>query len=119
MHTEKINIILATDKKLNEVYEKYNSLFNSSSDSADVKTTNMEHKILRLLGEGLTSELIANRLNVSKRTIDNHRSHLMKKLKFKSGTELLRYAIHYNKIHNTDRTEDIMITKALKIKFIF
>lgn len=88
-----------TDKELNEVYEKYNSLFNSSSDSSDVKTTNMEHKILRLLGEGLTSEMIANRLNVSKRTIDNHRAHLMKKLKFKNGTELLRYAIHYNKIH--------------------
>lgn len=87
-----------SDERLNEIYEKYPNL-----TSSGIKITMVEHKILRLIGQGFSSEQIAHRLNLSKKTIDNHRAYLIKKLKLKG--DLLRYAIHYNKIHGTDRTE--------------
>ena len=52
-----------------------------------------ELAIARLIAEGLLSKEIADRLHVSKKTVDYHRSALRKKLKL-SGNEDLRQAIH-------------------------
>ncbi|MGE5400235.1 MAG: response regulator [Ignavibacteriales bacterium] len=54
-----------------------------------------EVEILKLIGEGYTSNEIADRTGLSKRTIDTHRIHLMNKLGIKSLPELIKFAIQY------------------------
>lgn len=51
--------------------------------------TPTEVKVLRLVGESLTSKDIANELNISKRTVDNHRSNICRKLGLPSNKNSL------------------------------
>lgn len=51
-----------------------------------------EKEILKLVAEGKTSPEIADLLCLSVRTVQNHRANIMKKLKIKNTTDLLRYA---------------------------
>jgi DNA-binding NarL/FixJ family response regulator len=55
--------------------------------------TNREREILQLAAEGLTSAEIAQRLCISRRTVELHRSRFMEKLSLRHQTDLVRYAI--------------------------
>jgi DNA-binding NarL/FixJ family response regulator len=57
--------------------------------------TRREREILKLLAEGKKSQEIADILFLSVNTVRSHRYNLMKKLKFKSLADLVRYAISY------------------------
>ena len=48
---------------------------------------------LQLAAEGKTNADIAARLNISPRTVENHRATLMQRLGFQNQTDLIRYAI--------------------------
>lgn len=52
-----------------------------------------EHEVIQLLAEGHSSKEIATKLGVSVKTIESHRSNIMRKLNLHSVTELVRYAI--------------------------
>jgi two-component system, NarL family, response regulator NreC len=52
-----------------------------------------EHEVLRLLALGYTNQEIATQLFISVRTVETHRSHVMRKLRLQSRAELVRYAI--------------------------
>lgn len=52
-----------------------------------------EKEIVELLCEGFSVKEIANQLNVSPRTIDNHKARVMQKLGFHNTIELVKYAI--------------------------
>lgn len=54
--------------------------------------TAREQEILRLLAEGLSSKEIAQKLFISPKTVENHRSNIMNKLDLHSTIELVRYA---------------------------
>lgn len=54
--------------------------------------TPAERRILKLVGEDYTSKEIANRLNLSVRTVDNHRQHICDKLKLHGTHSLLKFA---------------------------
>jgi two-component system response regulator NreC len=54
-----------------------------------------EIQILDLLKQGLTSQEMADKLNLSKKTIDSYRSGLMQKFNLKSTNELIRFAINF------------------------
>lgn len=54
--------------------------------------TNRELEILGLIGQGKTTKDIAQATKRSIKTIESHRDNLRRKLKLKTGTELLRYA---------------------------
>jgi len=55
--------------------------------------TDRELEILRLLAEGKTNREVGTALNISVKTVETHRSGIMQKLRFKSITDLVRYAI--------------------------
>ena len=52
-----------------------------------------EFQIVQLLAESKSNKEVANILNISVKTVEGHRSHIMEKLGFHSVTELVRYAI--------------------------
>ncbi len=54
--------------------------------------TPAERRILKLVGEDYTSKEIADRLNLSVRTVDNHRQHICDKLKLHGTHSLLKFA---------------------------
>ncbi|MGA2582071.1 MAG: response regulator transcription factor [Tepidisphaeraceae bacterium] len=52
-----------------------------------------EREVLQLMAEGKSTKQIAAVLNLSKKTVDNHREHLMSKLNASTLAELIKYAI--------------------------
>jgi DNA-binding NarL/FixJ family response regulator len=52
-----------------------------------------EQEILRLLGEGLPNEAVAERVGVSAQTIHSYRRNIMVKLGIHSTPQLIRYAV--------------------------
>lgn len=55
--------------------------------------TKREKQILGLVVEGNTSKVMAQKLNLSPRTVDHHRSNLLKKFKMKNSVDLVNYAV--------------------------
>jgi two-component system, NarL family, response regulator NreC len=55
--------------------------------------TAREREILQLAAEGNSNANIAQRLSISPRTAETHRTNLMRKLGLKNQTDLIRYAI--------------------------
>jgi len=58
--------------------------------------TPREIEVVQLLAEGKSNKEVAAALNVSTRTIESHRNHIMTKMKFASFSELVRYAVRNN-----------------------
>jgi two-component system, NarL family, response regulator NreC len=52
-----------------------------------------ERQILHLVAEGLSGNEIARRLVISARTVEVHRSKMMRKLGLKGDKDLIRFAI--------------------------
>lgn len=55
--------------------------------------TDREREVAQLLVEGLGSRAVANRLGITTKTVDTHRSAIMRKLGLASMADLVRYAI--------------------------
>ncbi len=64
--------------------------------SAETPLTVREKEVLRLLAEGMSSKEIAGALSISVYTVERHRANLMRKLKVRKNTELVRYAINHD-----------------------
>jgi DNA-binding NarL/FixJ family response regulator len=54
--------------------------------------TAREREVFHLMAEGLTTKEIARRLDISTKTAENHRGHVLAKLDLRNSAELVRYA---------------------------
>lgn len=68
----------------------------SSSSTSDVTITKREKEILSLIIQGFTNKEIAEKLTISKRTVDVHREHIMKKCNAKNSIELIHVVNELN-----------------------
>jgi DNA-binding NarL/FixJ family response regulator len=57
-----------------------------------------ELEIIDLVANGLTNLEIAEALEISKRTVDNHVSNILTKTKTENRVELVRWALHWGKV---------------------
>jgi DNA-binding NarL/FixJ family response regulator len=57
-----------------------------------------ELQILELVASGLTNQDIAQRLEISKRTVDNHISNILTKTKTDNRVELVRWSLQWGKV---------------------
>jgi two-component system response regulator NreC len=57
--------------------------------------TPREQEVCTLLAYGHTNAEIADKLIISERTVETHRTHLLSKLDLKSRAELVRFAIDH------------------------
>lgn len=57
-----------------------------------------EREILHLIAEGLSAKEVAVQLDVSTKTVEAHRTSLMRKLGVRKATELVRYALRHGLI---------------------
>ncbi len=64
-----------------------------AENGSPVKLSKKEMIILKQIVDGLNSRQIADKLELSVRTVDNHRANMMKKLSVKNAAELVKLAI--------------------------
>ena len=76
------------------VFKLLQSKSDETSGKKDPYTTltAREQEVMRMLAEGLTAKDVAKKLYISPKTVENHRTNLMKKLGLNSTVELIRYA---------------------------
>jgi two-component system, NarL family, response regulator NreC len=88
------------------------SYFNKSISSEFIKDFNKLHKakdkdprsvlskreleVLKLFSEGFSNKEISDKLFISQRTVESHKSHIMQKLQLKSQVEMVKVCIKYN-----------------------
>jgi two-component system, NarL family, response regulator NreC len=59
----------------------------------EIILSSREKEILRLIGEGKTSQEIADQLFIGKSTVDTHRKNILKKMNIHGKTDLIRFAV--------------------------
>lgn len=64
-------------------------------DSIDVTLTKREKEILTLVAEGLNNQQIGEKLFISPRTVDTHRTNIMQKLDIHDSANLVKFAIEH------------------------
>ena len=57
------------------------------------RLTPREREVAQLLVEGMSSRAVAGRLSITAKTVDTHRSAILRKLGLSSMADLVRYAI--------------------------
>lgn len=62
---------------------------------SDVSLTKREKEVLSLIAEGLNGEQISEKLFISPRTVDTHRTNIMQKLDIHGAAHLVKYAIEH------------------------
>ena len=81
----------------------FNSIINQKKKAAirDEKPgidvlSNREIQLLKLFAEGLTNQEIADKLFLSIRTVESHKTHIMQKLELRTVVELVKFALKNN-----------------------
>ena len=79
------------------ISERAITVFMQNADSNDFDLyetlTNREREVLYMVAQGYTNVEIAERLFVSPRTVEVHRSNMMRKLRLKNHTQLVQFAL--------------------------
>jgi two-component system response regulator NreC len=87
-----------TEEKIIELENKYRKLISTDLGSFN-ELNNKDRTILVCISKGMTSQEIADQLEVSKKTVDYYRARIMQRLKIKSLPELISYAVRYSMIN--------------------
>ena len=77
--------------------------------------SNRELQVLQLLGAGLGTRVIANKLGLSVKTIEAHREHVKHKLGLSSASQLLNYATSWLKGQGYQHGPDELINPIDRI----
>lgn len=81
------------------VYKKIHPVFETFTQQLISKR---ELDVLKYLADGLSSKLIADKLNISINTINNHRKNMLLKTNCKSSAELINYAAKHGLLHENN-----------------
>jgi DNA-binding NarL/FixJ family response regulator len=72
------------------------NIIRSNSHIDPVKLSRREKEILGLISNGLSTQEISGILNISQRTVERHRTHLLEKTGSKNSIRLVIYALKNN-----------------------
>jgi DNA-binding NarL/FixJ family response regulator len=67
----------------------------STREAAPSVLSDREFEVFQLMGQGLSAQQIAQRLNLSIKTVGTHRQHIKQKLNARTGPELIRLAVRW------------------------
>ena len=83
------------EEDISSLVEKFDSILSPQIDLDNISLSPREIQTLKFISEGFTSKEIADKLKVSKRTVDTHRTHLMSKLNLRTLPELIKFSIQF------------------------
>ncbi|MGO8931174.1 MAG: response regulator [Limisphaerales bacterium] len=75
-----------------EVFTPHRS---STGEATPAALSDREFEVFQLIGQGLSTQQIGQRLNVSVKTVGTHRLHIKQKLNLRTGPELIRHAVRW------------------------
>jgi DNA-binding NarL/FixJ family response regulator len=73
-------------------------LMSDTKTQLSANLSDRELEIIAAIADGLTNEDIATRLDISKRTVDNHVSNILKKTSTDNRVALVRWALQWGKV---------------------
>ncbi len=74
----------------------------SITHNTDVKLTSREEDVIRYVVKGLSTDEIAEKLFISKHTVDTHRKHILSKLDVKNVAGIIKYAVQTGLVKDYD-----------------
>ncbi len=80
-----------------EIVEQVRAPRDRSPDPFAILTTR-EREVLQRIAEGLSAKEVATALSISTKTVETHRTSVMRKLGLRKATELVRYAVRHGLI---------------------
>ncbi|MHA3788636.1 response regulator [Flavobacterium hauense] len=96
MKNSSLKIVLAAIRAVMNGEEYFDASLKNTGvkkSDQDVPLSKREMEIVKLIGEGKTSQDIADILFIGKTTVDTHRKNILKKLSLQGKSELLRYSM--------------------------
>jgi DNA-binding NarL/FixJ family response regulator len=87
--------VYLSEKMSSRLLDQFVSAKPGGDESPLGRLSDRELEIFSMIGRGLGTREIANKLYLSIKTVEAHREHIKEKLKLKSGTELMRMAVQY------------------------
>ena len=93
------SIINGNDYYGKDISEIIHAVTIAKSPEEDLFTTR-ELEIIRLCAQGLSVKMIADELNISARTVENHKNNIFKKMGFNSTGELIYFAFEKGIVQN-------------------
>ncbi len=91
-----IDLIVSIKNKNGNFESLFNETFHPGSDTLNLSTR--EKEILALIANGNSTKKIAERLNISENTVNNHRKNMLNKTDSASSHNLVKLAIQENLI---------------------
>jgi DNA-binding NarL/FixJ family response regulator len=87
--------IYVSDKMSARILDLFAGVRGRDAETPLGKLTDREFEVFHLIGLGLGTREIGERLHLSPKTIDTHRLNIKAKLKFKTLPELMQYAVRW------------------------
>lgn len=87
--------IFLSNKIATRMLEKFVDADKGKATTSIELLSNRELTVLQMIGQGLGTRHIAERLHVSVKTVESYRAHIKEKLKLNNATDLLKYAIQW------------------------
>ena len=77
------------------ILDSFSGHHHRSQSSAIEQLTDREFEVFQLIGQGLSTKEMADKLHVSVKTIEVHRVNIKQKLNIPTAPELIRYAVRW------------------------
>jgi DNA-binding NarL/FixJ family response regulator len=87
--------IYVSEKMSARILEIFSGKRSTPEPSSVAELSDREFEIFEFLGDGLSTQQIAERLHLSMKTVDAHRARIKEKLKLKTTNELISYAARW------------------------
>ena len=85
--------IYVSDKMSARILEIFSGRHREGAASPVGRLTDREFEVFQLIGQGKGTREIAEHLHLSVKTVEVHRANIKRKLRIKSATDLVRYAV--------------------------
>jgi DNA-binding NarL/FixJ family response regulator len=93
--------IYVSEKMSAEILESFSGRRAGTEGSPVEKLTDREFEVFQFLGQGNGTREIAEKLHLSVKTVEVHRANIKVKLKLKSASELIRFAVRWSESQGT------------------
>lgn len=87
--------VYVSDRVRQKLFDRMVGTHADPAESAVELLSDRELEVFQMVGEGCGTRAIADRLNLSVKTIETYKSHIKSKLKLKDGTELIQQAVKW------------------------
>ncbi|MDH3223999.1 MAG: response regulator transcription factor [Gemmatimonadota bacterium] len=86
------NQVYVTDELARKIVRR---MAGGGTDAPTASLSNRELQVLGLIGDGLSTRRIAERLDLSVKTVETYRGNIKRKLGLKDSAELVQYAVRF------------------------